>query len=415
METTDEDINQSLQLICTDIAKTCGLEDIDVSKLVGGDVRENCQEENVKKHFQRVGLTMTAARRNKLKPEDMFIYTNPCVLDREELFDYLLDLIEEKQSVNTPLTHSAQVERENDTPSLYDEQKQKYVLHHERILERVKAKKALSLEENKEFLCQILMPYTFNSRFLVQIHKTICQLVAMCVVEESLYMIRDNVVTVPALFHKREELYKLLYLNEISVDVAACAKSIRSDVLNAFLPPHYAVWDKENPMAYSIHPLLDCYARNDASCAKADIWHEQIKQAHTMHDYLELMRVEDILARIVLKGDNIVPVHTDMEEFLKHDVQTLRFLVCVLFVIYIHNMSQKNSGRKPLSFTRLDNADNIIFHQPSCKHVYQILPGNVFCHGGYIYVRSPDKESTVLRSKCILSLCWKLEKMNRTH
>ena len=263
-------------------------------------------------------------------------------------------------------------------------------------------------------LKRLLMPHTLSTRFLLEMHRNISRLLTLLVVENSLDMIRNTIVTVVPVFnHTTQELFRLRYLNEMSVHVETCANNMRSEALNAFFPPHYACWDKDNPLTHSMQPLLDCYARTDLKRPRIDSWHDKIKQAHTMQDYIGLLRVEDILISMVDKGENMVPILTEADHIIKTDVTILRFIVCVLFVIHVHNTSGRFCKKK-LVFARLDNPQDIVFNSASSMHVYNIAPGQVFCHGGYLYVRPPDSRQAgiVLRSKCILSLLLRLSDLS---
>lgn len=371
----------------------------------------SCTDENVKHHNQRFGLCAKTAHQNSISDAQMYIYTNPGLLDREALFAYLMDAVSRRGAQSGAKTQPGHVEEENDgkVNSFIQDHKKKYRKHYQRIKDRENKKHMLRLQQNKDTLKQLLMPKTLNTRFLLEINHNISHLLSLLVLEESLHKIRGSIITVPTKFnHTTEDLYRLDYLNEQYVHVEACANSILPEALNAFFPPHYACSDKDNPFSHSMQPLLDCYARNDVSSHTNESWHDQIKRAYTMQDYSSLQCAEDILSAMVSKGDNIVPILSEADHSLENDVALLRFIMCVLFVIYVCNKSKRLC--KPLSFTRLDNPANIVFHLPSSKHVYDIPPGRILCHGGYVYIRQPDLHcaGTMLRSKCILSLCLRL-------
>jgi len=411
MDIPHQDITHVLSLVCTDIGAAAGLPSIDITKWTGGDVGASCTNENVTAHNLRFGLSRETAHKNNMGEEKMYLYTNSCLLNREELFAYFMNAVESRGPQNG-VAGLAEDEIHEHEPlvSYIREHKKKYIMHQNRNLQRANSRHAVRLQQNKDMLKGLLMPHKLSTRFLAEMHRNISKLLTLSVLEKSLYMIRNNIVTVPVVFnHTTQELFRLHYLNEVSVHVETSAKSICSEALNAFLPPHYACWDKGNPLCHSMQPLLDCYARTDLGNPVLELWHNTIKQAHTMQDYTGLLRVEDILTGMVSKGENMTPIPREIDHIMKNDVATLRFIVCVLFVIHIHNTSRGISNH-PLFFTRLDNPNHIVFHSPSSMHLYSIAPGQVFCHGGYLYVRPPDMQQagTVLRSKCILSLCLRL-------
>ena len=408
------DIAGVLSLICTDIGAAAGLPNIDITKLTGSDVAASCTDDNVAVHNQKFGLSTKVAHGNSIKNEVMFLYTNPCLLDRDELFMHLENAVRKRgsQKDGESSRPPAGVEEESDErlSALIDEHNNNYAMHQQRNLHRANMKHAARLQQNKDLLTRLLMPHTLSTRFLLEMHHYISGLLTLIVAEESLHMIRNSIVTVPATFnHATRDLVNLRYLNEMCVNVETCANSVQTEALHAFFPPHYACWDKDNGLSHAMQPLLDCYARNDMVKPMDDSWHENIKRAHTMQDYTKLLRVEDILISMVCKGDNMVPVLAAADHSIESEVALMRFIVCVLFVIHIHNMS-KRFCKSPLSFTRLDNPENIVVHSASSAHIYDIAPGRVFCHGGYLHVRPPDasRANSVLRSRCILSLCLRL-------
>ena len=405
------DIKQTIALICTDIGTAAGLRNIDITRRIGSDVAASCTDENVKLHNQHFGLCAKTAHQNSISNVQMYLFTNPGLLDREELFAYLMDAVGRRGTQGGGETQTGHVEEQKDEqldPFIH-EHNEKYRKHYQRIMDQENAKHTLRLQQNKEVLRQLLMPKTLNTRFLLEVNHNISHLLSLLVLEERLHKIRESIITVPTIFnHTTEDLYKLDCLNEQYVHVERCANSILAEALNVFFPPHYACWNKDNPLSHTMQPLLDCYARNDVSSPTDESWHDQMKRAYTMHDYSRLQRAEDILTAMVGKGDNIVPILSEADHRIENDATLLRFIMCVLFVIDVCNKSKRLC--KPLSFTRLDHPANIVFHLPSSKHVYDIRQGQMFCHGGYLYIRRPDMHcaGTMLRSKCILSLCLRL-------
>ena len=402
-----QNIEQVISGICTDVGQAAGLSNIDITEWTGGDVADSCKDDKVTMSCQCFGLSATTASKNMISMEKMFLYTNPSLVDREELFKYFMDAVGRREVSNNSMTYLSQTnEEQNEHSSFICEHRQKYRNHQHRILVQTNLQHAQRLQLNKELLTRLLMPHTLSTRFLMEIHRNVSHLLALLVAERSFHMVSSHIVTLPPIFdHRTEQLFRLSHLNEICVDVEACASSIQAQALNGFLPSHYACWDKDNPLFCTMQPLLDLYARNDVDRQKDDCWHDQIKQAYTMQDYKQLMRVDDILNLMVDKGDNVVPLLTDSNSFLQKDVVVLRFIVCLLFVIHVHN-TFTCFHKTPLSFTRLDNPDNVIFHSPSSTHICNITPGQFFCYQGYLHIRPQDKRRSniVLRSKCILSL-----------
>lgn len=401
------DIRQTLSLICTNIGAAADLSDIDITTWIGKDVAASCTDDTIKLQNEHFGLCSKTAHRNSISDVQMYLYTNPCLLDREELFAYMMDAVGRRDTQSSDTVSPENVEQDSGEhlSPLILEQKEKFRMHHRGLIERDNAKHMLRLQKNKDLLRQMLMPQTLSTRFLFEMHHNICRLLSLLVVEESLHKMREIIVTVPPMFyHTTEDLVRLTYINEQSVHIESFANSILAEALNAFLPPHYACWDKTNPLSHSMHPLIDCYARTDACRVNDHVWHDKLKAAYTMEDYIKLMRVEDILVAMVAKGDNIVPVLSQADHSIENDVPFLRFIMCVLFLIHVCNKSERFG--KPLFFTRLDNAANIIFNVRSTMSIYNIKPGQMFCHGGYIYIRPPGMQpaGVIIRSKCILSL-----------
>ena len=400
-----EHIKQTISLICTDIGTVAGLPDIDITKWMGTNVTVSCTDENVKRDNRRFGLCSKTAHQNLISDVQMYIYTNPALLDREELFAYLVDSVGRRGIQSDG--HEKQINGNLDT--LIHDHNEQFRMHRQRIKDRENTKHMLRLQQNKDLLRHLLMPKTLSTRFLLQTHRTISHLLSLSVLEDSLKQIQDIIITVPTTFdHSTQDLYKIGVVNSQYVHVENCANTILPEALNAFFPPHYACWDKDNPLSHSMQPLLDCYRRNYMNSMVDESWHDQMKIAYTMQDYNGLLCVEDILIAMVNKGDNIIPTQLEDDHRIINDVALLRFIMCVLFVVYVCNKCKKFC--KPFSFTRVDNPANIIFHSPSSKHVYDIAPGKLFCHGGFLYIRRPNSHhaATVLRSKCILSLVLKL-------
>lgn len=402
-------LKDTLRLICTNIGEAASLPEVDISMLIGKDVADACTQEKVNFYNKKFGLCPETARKNSITDEQMYLYTNPCLLDRAELFAYLVDLVEQRGTCINGAVQPSNVEEDENENLLIKEQKDKYRIHKQHIMAKENAKHMLRLQKNKELLRRLLLPQTLSTRFLLEMHHYITSLLCLVVVEESLQRMRERIVTVPTIFdHATQDLFRLSYLNEQSVHVESFANGIQGEALNAFFPPHYSCWDNQNPLSHSMQPLLDCYARTDASTSIDDSWHDQIKAAYTMAEYLKLQSVEDILISMVAKGDNIVPIPSDDAHSMKNDAELLRFIICVLFVIHVCNLSQH--FEKPLSFSRLDNPANLLLHGLSNTYVYNLHPGRLFCHGGYLYIRPPTRQrsTVVLRSKCILSLCLEL-------
>lgn len=368
-----------------------------------------CTAENVKLHNQRFGLSAANAHSNSISQEKMYLYTNTCLLDREELFAHMMDAVEQRGARNGGAIRPDDKSDDGHLPVLIHEHKLKYRMHQQHNLEKDARRHKLRLQHNKGLLTRLLMPHTLSTRFLVEMHSYISRLLILFVVEESLYKSMESIVTQSPLFlHTTEDLLRLPYLNEQCVEVEACAKSIQAEALNAFLPPHYACWDKEYPLSHNMQALLNCYARNDVNKRDDESWHDKIRQAYTMQDYSGLFRVEDILVAMVSHGANMIPSPAECDHSIENDVAFLRFIMCVLFVIYVCNKS--GHFRVPLAFTRLDNPTNVVFHAPSTMHLFNIVPGYMFCHGGYVYIRPPEEplSRSLLRSKCVLSLLLKL-------
>ena len=404
-----QDLRHHLARICTDIGAAAGLPTIDITKWIGGDVAACCTAENVKLHNQRFGLSAETAHTNSISQEKMFLYTNPCLLDRDELFAHMMDAVERRGATDGEPTTSGGKSDDGHLPVLIREHQIKYRKHQQHNLEQAAKRHKLRLQNNRGLLTQLLMPHTLSTRFVVEMHCYISQLLCLVVVEESLHKIRESIVTQsPRFLCTTEELVKLPYLNQQCVEVGACAKSIQAEALNAFLPPHYACWDKEYPLSHNMQALLNCYARNDVNKRDDDSWHDKIRQAYTMQEYSGLFRVEDILIAMASHGANMIPTPAEGDHSVENDVAYLRFLMCILFVIYVCNKSGRFMA--PLSFTRLDNPTNLVFHAPTTTHLFNISPGIMFCHGGHIYIRPPEEHlsAVVLRSKCVLSLIVKM-------
>lgn len=406
------DIEGVLSAVCTDVGQAARLPAIDINTWTGADVVASCTGEHVAIQNRWFGLCTETANKNSIREETMFLYTNPCLLNREKLFEYFVTVVGQRRAQNGSVTNPQHIEGDicEQQYSFIDEHKKKYILHQQRKNEQANRQHALRLQQNKERLTQLLMPHTISKQFLLQIHHNVSCLLALLVAENSLHAIRSKIITIAQIFnHETDELFRLSHLNEMYMHIETYASTMQAEVLNTFFPPHYACLEKENHLSHTMQPLLDCYARNDTSRQKDENWQDLIKRAYTMQDYIGLMRVEDILSGMVDIGDNIVPIQTATDQHIENDVATLRFIVCVLFVIHTWNTS-KHLCKSPMSFTRLDNPKNIIFHPASSTYVYDIAPGRVFCHGGYLYCRPPQahKKGIILRSKCILSLCLRL-------
>ena len=404
-----QELRQKLSRICTDVGAAAGLPSIDITKWFGGDVVECCSEENARHYNRRFGLSAENAQNNSISQERMYLYTNPCLLDRDELFAYMMNAVELRGAMNVDPPMPCDRSTDGHPFSLILDHQIKYRMHQQLNLEQEAKRHKLRLQQNRGLLTQLLMPHKLSTRFVVEMHCYISRLLSLLVVEESLYKSRESIVTQsPLVLHSTEALLGLPYLNEQCVEVGTCAKSIQAEALNAFLPPHYACWDKEYPLSHNMQALLNCYARNDVNKRDDDLWHQKIRQAYTMEDYSSLFRVEDILIAMVGHGANMIPSPAEVDHSVENDVAYLRFIMCLFFVIYVCNKSGR--FKRPLSFTRLDNTSNIVFHAPSAMHLFNVAPGSMFCHGGYVYFRPPEEplSAVLIRSKCVLSLFLKL-------
>lgn len=394
-----EELQEAIDELCTDIGASAGLVDIDITTLAGGNVVPSSIDKHAENALKRYSLYDKTIE--PLNKEQVFLYTNPCMLDMGDLIAHTIERVRHRMDGD-----SAEWSQ-NTVSAFIHEHKVKFMKHHHRIIEKANAMNAMHLEQKKGQLARLLMPHTLSKRFLLEVHRNIQCLLATCIAEASLCRhCRETSLVEPLFKRTREHFYKLGYLIGNRVEVPTCVNKIRGEALNAFFPRYYAVLDAEYPMAFAMQPLLDCYARTDIKAT--DEWHEEMRRAYTMQDYSGLYEVSDILGRMVMNGDNMVPDCTDLC-CKRNDVKTLRFIMCVLFVIHVHNTSEFFRTR-PMSFTRLDNNANIIEHSATSTYVYDFAPGKFFCRGGYLYVRHLDAKNTgtILRSKCVLSLCLEL-------
>lgn len=386
----ERELRKHLDALCSPISDTCHLPLVtkySIDKTRNMTVRNLQHRKELFKMEQETSMSL-------------LLYTNVWLMPRHDLYELLLEHIEHRD-------HLDDIGDDKEETDIVQQHKKLFTTHELRMKSRMQADRAKYIKTHADKLNRLLLPQQPSMSFFREIFTCCQQLCTMTIFEQSLDC--STYHTVNNIFEDSETaIGELLYLSSRRINVREVAKTIKDNCLFMFFPPFFTCEYETT----SLSPLLDTYVQtneswNEKTDQEKKAWHIDIENALRMTEYVDYTRIEDIVRQMLQLKHNITPSSTNEIQALNiEDLRIVRYWMCVLFMVYMLNLSLKLSNLhdtlERLSVTRIDDISKCVTHTTSGTHLLNIDYGTVFCWRGFTYIRL--QQLGLIRCKCILSL-----------